>query len=203
MHENLTRPKELAHVGGLVNVKFLDKQPAIYFLVRAGVVVYVGQSVVPRQRIATHSREGTKKFDSAYMRPCSEGDLDELESHFIHLLSPEYNCTLPDGTKLAPVSLCDAQDRARALLKTTAKKPEPAFASTAPPPPAPPSQASAARLLRLPEVMLLCGLRRTSIYKGMSDGTFPKCVKFGRAALWREVDVLDFIARVSAIESRA
>lgn len=46
------------------------------------------------------------------------------------------------------------------------------------------------RLLRLPEVESLTGLRRTSIYLGVKAKTFPAPVKLGvRAIAWRESDI--------------
>lgn len=51
------------------------------------------------------------------------------------------------------------------------------------------------RLLRLPEVEHLTGLRRSAIYEQMQRGVFPRSVKAGRrAATWSEVAVQAWIA---------
>jgi len=45
-------------------------------------------------------------------------------------------------------------------------------------------------IIRLPQVMQLVGLRRTSIYDMMKMGTFPRSVALGaRAVGWRLGDV--------------
>lgn len=51
------------------------------------------------------------------------------------------------------------------------------------------------RLLRLPEVERLTGLRRSAIYEQMQRGVFPRSVKAGkRAATWSETAVQAWIA---------
>lgn len=43
------------------------------------------------------------------------------------------------------------------------------------------------RLLRLPEVETLTGLKKTTIYAGMKAGTFPHCIRLStRAVAWPE-----------------
>ena len=50
------------------------------------------------------------------------------------------------------------------------------------------------RLLRLPEVQRLTGLRRSAIYEQMQRGIFPRSVKAGpRAATWSEAAVQAWI----------
>ena len=45
-------------------------------------------------------------------------------------------------------------------------------------------------ILRLPQVKTCVGLSRSSIYLGISQGTFPKPVKLGaRAVGWLEGDI--------------
>ena len=67
------------------------------------------------------------------------------------------------------------------------------------------------RLIRLPEVLTRTGYGRTSIYRKMEDGTFPKSVKLGgpledpnafdsRAVAWIEHEVDQWIE--SWIEKR-
>ncbi len=49
-------------------------------------------------------------------------------------------------------------------------------------------------LLRLDEVVERCGLKKSSIYKMMSEGTFPKSVKLGtRSVAWGEKCITDWI----------
>ncbi|WP_232054399.1 AlpA family transcriptional regulator [Thiomonas sp. CB2] len=55
--------------------------------------------------------------------------------------------------------------------------------------------ASADRLLRLPEVESLVGLRKSAIYARLKTGEFPPCVKLGpRAAAWPESEIQAWIA---------
>jgi prophage regulatory protein len=52
------------------------------------------------------------------------------------------------------------------------------------------------RLLRLPEVVSKCGLRRSSIYEGMNSGTFPKSVPLGaHAVAWLSSEIDAWIAQ--------
>ena len=67
------------------------------------------------------------------------------------------------------------------------------------------------RLIRLPEVLNRTGYGRTSIYRKMEEGTFPKCLKLGspvkdptqfdsRAIAWIEDEVDQWVE--SRIEER-
>ena len=50
------------------------------------------------------------------------------------------------------------------------------------------------RLLRMPEVQRLTGLRRSAIYEQMQRGTFPQSVKVGqRATTWSELAIQGWI----------
>ncbi|ELA9294494.1 MULTISPECIES: AlpA family transcriptional regulator [Vibrio harveyi group] len=52
------------------------------------------------------------------------------------------------------------------------------------------------RLIRLKEVMHICGLGRSSIYKFMEEGRFPKSVSLGdRAVAWVESEVEEWIEK--------
>lgn len=54
------------------------------------------------------------------------------------------------------------------------------------------------KLLRLPEVESLTGLKKSSIYAGMkaSPPTFPHCVRLSaRAVAWRESDIATWQAQ--------
>ena len=61
------------------------------------------------------------------------------------------------------------------------------------------------RFIRLPEVMNRTGYGRTSIYRKMEDGSFPRCIKLGgpledsnafdsRAIAWIEDEVEQWMA---------
>ena len=67
------------------------------------------------------------------------------------------------------------------------------------------------RLIRLPEVLSRTGYGRTSIYRKMEEGTFPKCLKLGgpikdhtkfdsRAIAWIEDEIDQWVE--SRIEER-
>jgi hypothetical protein len=60
----------------------------VYFLVRDGRVVYVGQGVNCGSRSLSHS---DKKFDHVFVMPCPRQDLNKVEAAFISVLKPEYN----------------------------------------------------------------------------------------------------------------
>ena len=49
-------------------------------------------------------------------------------------------------------------------------------------------------LLRLPEVLELCGMSRSSLYRMIAGGKFPAPVKISeRAVGWRKKDILDWL----------
>jgi prophage regulatory protein len=55
------------------------------------------------------------------------------------------------------------------------------------------------RLLRLPEVLALVPVGKSTWWQGVSDGRFPKPVKIGpRVSAWRAKDIRDLISRLSA-----
>ena len=50
------------------------------------------------------------------------------------------------------------------------------------------------RLLRLPEVLRLTGLSRSTVYRKIKAGEFPRPVKLGKRAVgWREFEVIAWI----------
>ncbi|UPR28739.1 AlpA family transcriptional regulator [Vibrio crassostreae] len=50
------------------------------------------------------------------------------------------------------------------------------------------------RLIKLKEVMSLTSLARSTIYKYMSEGQFPKAVSLGcRSVAWVEEEVTDWV----------
>ena len=52
------------------------------------------------------------------------------------------------------------------------------------------------KLLRLPAVLALIGLKRSAVYLRCSDGRFPQPRHIGRAALWPSSEIDAWIARV-------
>ena len=59
-------------------------------------------------------------------------------------------------------------------------------------------------LLRRPEVEQRTGLKRSTIYLRMSQGTFPKPVSLGRAVAWVEDEIEEWInARIESRQIKA
>lgn len=54
------------------------------------------------------------------------------------------------------------------------------------------------RILRLPELERVTGLKRSTIYRDIQAGTFPAPLKLGKAASgWRSSDVAKWLASLS------
>ena len=50
------------------------------------------------------------------------------------------------------------------------------------------------RFIRLPQVLEMTGLSTSTIYRWMTDGTFPKQIQLGsRYDVWNERDVIDWM----------
>lgn len=81
-----------------------ESQSGVYFLIRGGEVVYVGQSVNVHARISQHK---DKKFDRYAFVPCDADSLDVLESLYIHCLRPGLNGCNHNGAKFVPIPLDD------------------------------------------------------------------------------------------------
>jgi hypothetical protein len=70
--------------------RYKDCHLNVYFLVRRGKVVYVGQSAKLSRRVFEHRRD--KKFDSVWIISCStEKEMDLKERHYIKKFNPFYN----------------------------------------------------------------------------------------------------------------
>ena len=50
------------------------------------------------------------------------------------------------------------------------------------------------RLIRLHEVMNLCGLSRASVYSYIKMGIFPPPAKFGKSSLWEYTELQEWIS---------
>ena len=59
------------------------------------------------------------------------------------------------------------------------------------------------RFLRLPEVVDLVGINKTTIYKFISEGHFPAPRKIGRVSVWLEHEVQDWILAILLPPSEA
>jgi hypothetical protein len=87
-------PEALRGIGGL-----READPTffgtgfVYFLVRNGVVVYVGQTRHLLTRIGRHKGWGAKKFDRVLYIETDISSLDHVERSFIEQLDPIYNRT--------------------------------------------------------------------------------------------------------------
>ena len=54
---------------------------------------------------------------------------------------------------------------------------------------------SDSRLLRLGDVLVRSGLSRSTVYRQMAEGAFPRPLKVGvRAVRWREAEIEDWLA---------
>lgn len=57
-----------------------------------------------------------------------------------------------------------------------------------------PSNSSPEKLLRLPAVMAIVGLQKSSIYEGVKNGTFPAPIKLSRRAVcWPESHIAAWV----------
>lgn len=75
----------------------------IYFLIKDGEVVYIGQSVSIFARIAEHRK--SKDFDSINWIPCKKEMLDKMESLYIHFIQPPLNGRHVNGVPHAPINI--------------------------------------------------------------------------------------------------
>lgn len=84
-----------------------ERAIGVYFLIKDGEVVYVGQSTNIYARITQHWSDvyGGKEFDSYAYVLCDRGVLDRLESLYIHCLQPRFNGQQNNGAKCAPLTL--------------------------------------------------------------------------------------------------
>ena len=71
---------------------------AVYFLIKNGLVVYVGQSPNVFSRLARHS---IRDYDSIGILPAPADQLLKLEQYWIAALKPEYNETGKNGIPIA------------------------------------------------------------------------------------------------------
>ncbi len=65
------------------------KKIGVYFLIRAGKVIYVGQSRDIDTRLLAHAR--TRRFNAWHWIACKRWDLNALERHYLNILMPPGN----------------------------------------------------------------------------------------------------------------
>ncbi len=65
------------------------KKVGVYFLIRAGKVIYVGQSRDIDTRLLAHAR--TRRFNAWHWIACKRADLNPLERHYLNTLMPPGN----------------------------------------------------------------------------------------------------------------
>lgn len=91
-------PKAIWNIPHLQQVPKHTYQTGVYFLCKGDEVVYVGQSINPAIRIATHN-QSEKDFDRVYLMPVPESELDDVEGSFIHHLQPSQQGGVKIGRK--------------------------------------------------------------------------------------------------------
>lgn len=81
--------------GKLINLETWSdiQDPYIYFLLHHKEIVYVGQTIRWLSRVGSHSH--SKIFNSIYLMPIPEKNLNDVEAELIVLLNPKYNKSLP------------------------------------------------------------------------------------------------------------
>lgn len=126
VHPDIQRPSEyqliariimgdqmLSHQEIVENSTDLDNRPCVYFLIKDGRVVYVGQSISVLARLGVHV--GSKDFDRVLLLPCEKHLLDVVESLYIRTLTPELNKGKRSLT--APMSMARLHSTALEFLK--------------------------------------------------------------------------------------
>lgn len=95
---------------------FLERKPKsfVYFLFSGSECVYVGQTIDPRGRIASHLK--TKEFDGIYLLGVKPSQRDRVEKYWIKKLKPKYNTTYTTSPMrslvvLLPSRLCRLIER--------------------------------------------------------------------------------------------
>lgn len=107
----------MAHDAIIAGSQPYGDAPGIYFLVRQGEVVYVGQSINVHARVWQH-KQARKDFDAFAYVKCERDSLDALESLYIHTLRPRLNGTMCNDEMLAPLSLASLLPRLKASTPT-------------------------------------------------------------------------------------
>lgn len=90
-------PAALAHLSSLAGLamEFPSCEMAVYFLLRGGQVMYVGQSCNLPHRIGHHrntaKNDPNRTFDRVFYIPLEGGFLSAIEKEYISLFAPPWN----------------------------------------------------------------------------------------------------------------
>ena len=92
---------KLLGVGEIIEnaLKAPTRKSGIYFLIKDGHVVYVGQSQNIAARLGGHGLR-FRDFDSYYFTHCDPEELNKMESAYIKKLSPKWNKKRPSDYHL-------------------------------------------------------------------------------------------------------
>lgn len=100
-----TLPAEMRNLDGLRDVSdWIGRTCGIYFLIDAGAIVYIGQSVHAASRVCQHTKD--KKFTAAYFLPIPKSELNRVEGALIRHFAPPLN-----GGQVRPKKLVAPQER--------------------------------------------------------------------------------------------
>tara|TARA_R110000764_G_scaffold157167_2_gene245001 strand:- start:1443 stop:1829 length:387 start_codon:yes stop_codon:yes gene_type:complete len=89
----------------VAKAKPIAHEMGIYFLIKAGEVVYVGQGLNIMARVGLHTAE--KDFDSVSTLPCPKEYLNLLETIFIQSFRPRLNYKYSRGMMAVPLRNVD------------------------------------------------------------------------------------------------
>jgi len=98
-NRSILRPDEIISAA-----KPIDDCAGVYFLIKSGEIIYIGQSTCVLRRVQDHRHQ---EFDSVSFIPCDLNMLDKIESLYIHLLRPKNNGKLPDKSMNSPIKLSE------------------------------------------------------------------------------------------------
>jgi hypothetical protein len=112
-------PASLREVVGLCDITDETRRIGVYFLVRDGCLLYVGQSVNAVGRVAEHYRR--YEFDSVLFLPWPADDLNRIEAALIRALRPPLNSKSVNGAIRTPSR--DQGDNEAALIAALTNPP--------------------------------------------------------------------------------
>jgi hypothetical protein len=107
----LNKSTEISEDELFENANYNCGSSGVYFLLRAGKVVYVGQAKNIPSRIEAHT--GNKLFNSFSFFFCHPSECDFFESFYIYKFAPEYNGgeLNSKGYLVAPMKKSEVQER--------------------------------------------------------------------------------------------
>ena len=186
-------PKALKHISGLKRAPLFE--PGVYFLLQGEEVVYIGQSTQPTVRIGQHLTEGVKVFNDAFVQHVPEAALNQVETMFIRMMKPKYNMNEGPGGWQQNHEQLRTSHLVERLLKSIDRPHQPQPTSS----PASLQVNDSQKLLRLPEVERLTGMKKSTIYKLIQEGRFPQPIKVTpRLSAWPGAKVNAWIEQAIA-----